>query len=341
MPLSIKAPFWTRPAVLGPSRTFTVALEPASKETPVFSLRGDTEVIPVSISDRRSPGPGFIAYTCAAPACRSGGVYDLEVHLDGSGSIMPRAVAVPPEDVSDLTVLHCGDMHLLQPTPDNTLEDRSGLITSLVARINTLTPDLVVCTGDLISRYGPHKRPLSHEQIRWQIRRVQKLISCIEVPLFVTLGNHDAAFKATREDWYSAMGGGWKGGTDDYSVDWGRYHLCMMDCFAHYDPENNPLERSFTAGQLKWLRRDLITAGESRPRLLFAHYDYRLQLPFLFKGLGIDLFFYGHSKGLYPDVLAEHGIWDGHLASTMAYDLIRLTPDGIDSQKVSWIDLIP
>jgi hypothetical protein len=219
------------------------------------------------------------------------------------------------------------------------MEDRSALVAALVARINALRPDLVVCTGDLISRYDAHKRALPAAQIRWQIRRVVGLLSRIEVPFFVTVGNHDAAFEATRGDWYAAMGGGWNGGTDEFSLDWGRYHLAMLDCFAHYDLQNVPLVSSFTAQQLQWLRQDLSAASESRLRLVFAHYDYHKQLPPLLGELCVDLLFYGHAKGLYPQDLAANGVWDGHLADTTAYNLVRLTPGGVVSEKVSWASL--
>lgn len=46
-----------------------------------------------------------------------------------------------------------------------------------------------------------------------------------------------------------------------------------------------------------------------------------------------------YDKGLYPETLAEHGIWDGHLADTEAYRLVRLAPSGILSEKASWASL--
>jgi predicted MPP superfamily phosphohydrolase len=282
--------------------------------------------------------PGVVACTCAAPGSRPGHLYDLDVRLDGTGAQMPHAVAVRPENAEHLTLLHCTDLHLLQPA-SGAMQDRSALIAALVTRINALRPDLVVCTGDLITRYDAQQRALPAEQIRWQIRRIKELLSQIESPLYVTLGNHDAAFAATRRDWYAAMGGGWNGHTDDFSMDWGPYHLAMLDCFAHYDPQNVLIHNSFTAEQLEWLRRDLLAASESRLRLVFAHYDYRAQLPELFRELRIDLLFYGHAKGLYPETLAEHGIWDGHLADTEAYRLVRLAPSGILSEKASWASL--
>ncbi len=343
--LSIKAPYWTRPALLDANRTFQLILEPRPAATPSIVLKGNGDAIPVQPADPVILGPGIVEYTCTALGGIPGQTYDLEVQLDGTSAKMPHAISVKPQDVKTLTLLHCSDLHLLQPTPDNalharsTLRARGALIAALVSRINALRPDLVVCTGDLITRYDAQQRALPAERIRWQIRRVKGLLARIEAPLYVTVGNHDAAFAATRGDWYAAMGGGWNGHTDEFSVDWGPYHLAMMDCFAHYDPQNVQVRSSFTAEQLQWLRQDLLAASQSQLRLVFAHYDYHEQLPVLFRELHIDLLFYGHAKGLYPQALAENGIWDGHLADTKAYHLVRLTPSGVTSERASWASL--
>jgi len=284
--------------------------------------------------------PGLVRYTCSAAAgLEPGALYALEVRCGGARVTMPRTASMLPEDTSTLALLHCTDLHLLVPVAGVGMVDRSALFAALVDRINALRPDLVVCTGDVISRYDTDKRALPLSTIRWQIRRAVELLAPLEVPLYVTLGNHDAAFETTRGDWYAAMGGGWNGRTDEYSLDWGRAHLAMLDCFAHYDRQNVPLRSSFTEGQLAWLRADLAAAPAGHLRLVFAHYDYHKQLPPLFPELGIDALFYGHAKGMYPEQLAAHGIWDGHLADTMAYNLVRLTAAGIASERVSWDSL--
>jgi hypothetical protein len=110
----------------------------------------------------------------------------------------------------------------------------------------------------------------------------------------------------------------------------------MMDCFAHYNRQNAPLRSSFTEGQLEWLRADLAATSARQWRLVFAHYDYHKQLPPLLPELRVDALFYGHAKGMYPEALAAHGIWDGHLDDIMAYNLVRLMAEGITSEKVSW-----
>lgn len=340
MSLRIMAPYWTRPALLDSSRTFQVTLRSLASTAPTIALTSVSEAIPVCVEGAAPLPHNVVTFACTALGGKPGQMYDLRVHVGSQSATMPNAVSVLPQDTTTLSVLHCSDLHLLKPTPDSTLEDRCVLIAALVAHINLLDPDLVVCTGDLVSRYDPDKRALSSEQIRWQIRRVKEILLGIRVPLFVTLGNHDAAFEATRPDWYTAMGGGWKGYTDDYSLDWGPYHLVMMDCFTHYDPQNIPLESSFTAEQIQWLRQDLLAASASQLRLVFAHYDYHEHLPRIMEEGSLDLLFYGHAKGLYPQVLAENTVWDGHLADTQAYNLVHLTPRGIVSERVPWTNLV-
>jgi len=252
---------------------------------------------------------------------------------------MPHAVAAPAEGQGRLTVLHCSDLHLLKPTPEGTLEDRSAAIGALVSRTNLLCPDLVVCTGDLIQRYDVEGNALSTVQMRWQIRRVRRLMAGIKVPLYITTGNHDVAFEHVRPYWYERMGGGWDGDTDDVSLDWEGYRLVLMDCFGHYDAQNRLLESSFTEGQLQWLQQDLLAASGSRARLVFAHYDYRQQLPPLMRALKIDALFYGHSHALYPEALRESGVWDGHLDASQAFHLVELTAAGMRCETTTWAEL--
>jgi hypothetical protein len=252
---------------------------------------------------------------------------------------MPRAAAVPAEGQDRLTILHCSDLHLLKPTPEGVLVDRSVLIEALVSRANHLSPDLVVCTGDLIQRYDGEKKALPQNCMRWQIQQIRLLMSAVRVPLYITVGNHDVAFEPVRPYWYEAVGGGWKKGTDDASLDWDGHHLVLLDCFGHYDAQNHLLENSFTDRQLHWLQQDLLAASGCRSRLVFAHYDYRKQLPSLLSPLRIDALFYGHAEALYPEAFRESGAWDGHLDASQVFQLVQVTAQGISAQSTSWAEL--
>jgi hypothetical protein len=281
----------------------------------------------------------MVRCACTAQDPAAGQLYDLEVSVDGQQWRMPRAAVLPDETRDGLTILHCSDLHLLKPTPEGTLADRSEAIEALVGRANVLGPDLVVCTGDLIQRYDAEKNALSPACMRWQVRRIRRLMSAVEVPLYVTVGNHDVAFEHVRPYWYERIGGGWQEGTDDASLDWRGHHLVLLDCFGHYDAQNRLLRNSFTEGQLQWLRKDLYAASGSRTRVVFAHYDYRKQLPPLMESLHVDALFYGHAEALYPEVFRKSGAWDGHLDASHAFQLVHVTAQGIRAQSVSWDEL--
>jgi hypothetical protein len=325
--------------VLDGGRSFQLVLDPSPSEHPVVALAGYGTTIEVSVECAASPHAGIALYTCVARDGSPGALYDLEVQAGGANARMPHAVAIPHRQDVGLLLLHCTDLHLIKPTPEGTLADRSALIRALVARIDTLQPDLVVCTGDLIHRYDAQSRALPANCIRWQIGHISALLAEVTVPLFITTGNHDVAFDSTRADWYKAVGGGWHGRTDDHSLDWGRAHLVLMDGFAHYDADNVQQVCSFTPEQICWLEQDLSAVPKGRLRLVFAHYDYQQQLPPLFRPLRIDGLFYGHSRAMYPEVFERTGVWDGHLGDTDAYSLLRITAEGIAGEKVTWTEL--
>ena len=217
------------------------------------------------------------------------------------------------------------------------MEDRTAQVREMIRRFNARRPDVVLCTGDLISRYDEHKQPLPPEVIRWQIEWLRQYLPGLEAPLPTTIGNHDVAFAETRRHWCTAMGGGLGCAPDDWSIDWGVYHLAMPDCFAYYGENNVAMTTSFRPEQIAWLQRDLGSVSGDGVHLLFAHYDYQEQLPVILPSLGLDAFFYGHSQSLYPEVLQHYGIWDGHLAGKLAYRLVHLIGrDVIEQDCASW-----
>ena len=332
----IRRPFWTRPAPLRAGGVLPLALEAEATrgEAPEARLRRGKETWPLELGGQEAGGLGL--WEGRLPEDVPPGSYDLQVRIAGKRYTQRRAVVVLPERIEELTIAHCSDLHVLKPTPE-TLKDRSGHILALIERLNDLRPDLVVCTGDLISRYDPTKRPLPAKTIRWQIRWMAEHLGEIKAPLYVTTGNHDVAFRKTREDWYAAMGGAGDGRPDDASVDWGPFHLSLLDCFAYYDAQNAPLTSSFSPEQLAWLRADTAATDPDATRLLFAHYDYHRQLPALLPFLGLDAFFYGHSGPLYPEELERHAVWDGHLPAALACRVVHCVGKAVEvRESVPW-----
>ncbi len=337
-PSLVRQPLWTRPSLVEQGASFDVVLSHPCDDAPHLSLVRERTSIPVQADEHRSVANGRVSWRCGVDGGVPAGLYDLEMKVGNTECTVHGGVCVVTPDVNELTLIHCSDLHLLKPMPEG-MQDRTALVESLLSRIKELGPDLVVITGDLITRYDEAKRPLPASTIRWQIAWLREHLPGLDVPLYVTVGNHDVAFDATRPDWYAAMGGGRRGATDDFSLDWGCFHLTMMDCFAHYDDRNSVLATSFMPQQLDWLADDLRAAASSAKRLLFLHYDYHRQLPDLLDGLPVDMMFYGHSKGMYPEVLAQYGVWDGHLAGSDAYDWVHLRDGDIRSERVAWTSL--
>lgn len=337
---SIKEPRWTRPALVSGKGSFRVVAE-TTDEARFALIRGE-ESIPLKVVHVADEASGLAVRTCALPEEVKQGLYGLALMVGGECFLSPNAVYVETEPKEEGTFLHISDLHILKGGASDVLQDRSALIGRLVAWINARKPDFVVCTGDLISRYGARKAVLSDEVILWQAQRVQEALLSLEVPLFVVVGNHDRAFPSSRAAWQTYMGGTWNRDTDDYSFEYGPCYFAMLDGFAYYDEGNVGIASSFTVEQCAWLRAELLRAQGSRWRLLFIHYDYWRQLPELLEGLGVDMLFYGHSD--VPCIsgaeLARLGIRDGHLRSADAGRLVRVTSQGLWVETIPWAALL-
>ena len=337
---SVREPRWTRPALVPWRRPFRVVIETPLSANAGLVLSRDGEIAALEVRGKTVLTEGFVAYTCSIPDGLPEQLYDLVLMDDGDRHVSPNAVYALPGFRETFTFLHASDLHLLVGGSDGTLEDRSPRGRALVERINAIRPDFVVYTGDLISRYGAQKEALSPEVIHWQARRLQNIMLKLKVPLFITIGNHDVAFESSRAAWQTYMGRPWDRATDDYSFDYGPCHFAVLDCFAYYDADNRSIGKSLTSEQCLWLERDMRRAASSQRRFLFIHYDYQKQLPALFDTLRLDMLFYGHSGRRYSEELERHGISDGHLSSGDAYRLVHVTPAGISSEIVSWVELM-
>ena len=337
----IRSPRWTRPALVQGSQCVEVILEAPLDGQQALVLRRDQAAIPLSIVQRDQVGQGLQRVSCPIPEGAPPGMYDLLLQGDDDPPLSPNAVCVMEGDATSfpITILHTSDWHALAPGGNGELADNCDLIRALVGRINEISPDLAICTGDLISRYGVGKEILSPDVIRWQARRVQEIARGLRVPLFVIPGNHDTAFDASRSAWKTYMGGPWERPTEDFSVGYGGCHLAFLDGFAHYDADNALVARGYTPAQIAWLRWDMAQAAACCWRLLFVHYDYGRQLLPLLADLGVDMMFYGHSSDGFAQELAAHHVLNGHLCGHEVYRLVRISENRIASETVPWADL--
>lgn len=345
---AIREPRWTRPALLRREAPLRPDLAPwtgdplrvvLEGEVPVegVSLEGAAGVYPLIVVSRQFRD-GFTHVGCATRPLPEG-LYDLFVFRRGAARLIsPHAVASVAERDA-FTLAHISDLHLLKDVA-GALVDQTDRVAALVDRLNRLAPALVICTGDVVSRYGAEKEPLSAEAVEWQARRAQELLLGLRMPLFMVVGNHDQAFGYSRTAWHRYMGRPWDRPTDDYGLDFGGCHLAFVDGYARYDGANRLVERSMTMEQLLWLHQDMRQGREARWRLLFIHYDYGGELTPLLPELGADMLFYGHSDKPIPADLEALGIRNGHLLDREAYRLVRVSPKALRDKAVPWDKLM-
>ena len=331
VPLSgIHDPRWTKPALVLGGGVLHIVSDGTIRSDMTILLEGDGEAIPIEVEGTTSKG-GYLLRTCAVPEDIPDRLYDLTIIKGDRRCTSSNSVCVLSQFKDEFTFLHATDLHLIVGGGDGELIDRSDYARALVSRINGFRPDFVLYTGDLVSRYGAHQAILSPDLIRWQARRVQEIMLGLEVPVFVTIGNHDVAFESSRAAWRAYMGWPWCRPTDDYSFDYGDCHFTGLDCFVHYDGDTHQVQgRSFTPEQLIWLGRDLHAASSSRWRFLFFHYDYGSQLKTFFEGVEIHMALYGHSKKIGPDRIGTIDDRNANLSSKQ-YRLVRVERETISS----------
>ncbi len=336
----IRVPRWTQPALLTRGTALRVVIKTPLSPRATLYLTADEQMVRLSTPIQTAVRDGLTACESLIPTDTPPRLYDLVLDDNGRRYVSPNAVAVLGSPSPTCTFLHTSDLHLIAPGGEGAPQDQSARAMALVAHINALRPAFVVHTGDLISRYGPRKEPLSTQLIEWQARRAQEILLGLHVPLFVTVGNHDRAFPSSRRAWRTYMGTAWAGPRDDHSFDYGAYHFSLVDCFVHYGPGQLPGPRSLTPAQCAWLQEDLRRAADCRWRFVFVHYDYLRQLDALLAGLHVDMLLYGHAGRQDHPVLEREGVRDGHLATGNAYRLVAVTANDISSTLVSWAELL-
>ncbi len=326
--MTIFEPRWTRPALLLPGRTFRLGCDDAPDSPVEARLEKNGTRIGLSMG-RAGPAAGaaHIFLDCVVPELVREGFYDLRVRAGRREAVAPNSVCVVRRFRKPLTFIHTSDLHLVGRMPDGRVGDRSDTAKALVAEMNSVAPEFVINTGDIISRYGQDARDvLPADSVARQARWARKILLGLDVPMFVTPGNHDLAFEWSRASWMEHMGRPAGRETDDYSFDWGEYHFAALDASVEYDEQSLEAARTgFSDDQLQWLAGDMRRAAGSRLRFLFCHYDYRRQLDPLLRELRVNMVLYGHSKA----IGYEAAVMDGHLPGVRAYQLVTIDGDGI------------
>jgi predicted phosphodiesterase len=289
--------------------------------------RTELEILTVE----HAPDAGVAQYQVLVPNTAAEGLADLIIVQGGVCSINSRAVAVRACTAAGLRVVYTSDWHLLRMRDDGPPVDQSSMFFELVHHLNAMAPDVVIHTGDVITRYDEDKVvPLPEVEIRKQMDLARAIFDLLRVPVFVVPGNHDMASEMCRRIWWETVGRPWQRSTDDVSLVLGPCHFLLMDGFAHYDPTTHQITAcSLTPSQLTWLEK-AVAETEARWRVLALHYDYSRQILPRLQELGIDLFFYGHTNSSDLDFSEQSGVRNGHLPESLAYRLAEISADNLE-----------
>jgi hypothetical protein len=352
-----------------PGDTLTVIMRPI-QTLPAIVLRGDTLDIECAASSSTTGWTASLGYRqlnfslgilsaeyvtalsrwkikAAIPSDIPFELYDLTVTASGGiFDTTQNAVNVINAFDSNFYFVHVTDTH----TPTHLYYYESGADTDsselvdlreVIKDINLINPAFLVITGDLIN-----EGELEDFQYRRYFTRAQRVLGELEVPIYLTDGNHDVGgwddtpppAGESRRTWWRFFGWPYldnppsgESHTQDYSFDYGACHFVGMEAYINYDMWRSAIygSQSFTNEQLSWLSTDLAGASGSQLQILFYHYDFSSQLNLA--SLGVDLALYGHGhvdKGSltgWPLNIETKSCCDGN----RAYRLIRISSSTI------------
>ena len=269
-------------------------------------------------------------------------LYDLEVNANGGiHDISRNAVQVIPSRKSNYYFIHVTDLHM--PTrifyPDAGFDSDSLAVVDFRAvmdDINIVRPEFVLITGDILNE-GELEGFSGQYWYGW----VQRVFTEMEVPIYVTSGNHDIGgwnstpppAGSSRRNWWKYFGWNWLDNSDvnwpfhtqDYYFTYNNTLFIGMESYDNYENWRPAIygSSSYTAKQMLWLN-EVISLHPGYTKMLFHHYDFQSQLNL--STLGLDMSLWGHihsnngSISAYPYNLATRSTCDGN----RAYRVVRV-----------------
>jgi 3',5'-cyclic AMP phosphodiesterase CpdA len=332
----IQSPILNIPAIHIPGETLYITCDAPSTASgwQAFLLHG-SKTIPLSLT-----GSQFLAQppvwqlTTTVPPVPVYELYDLKVTASGGIEDVTRnAVQIIPTRKESFYFVHLTDLHL--PTqiyyPDAGYDTDSTSVNdfrAVIDDINLINPEFVLLTGDLINE-GELEGFNGLYYYGW----AQRLLEEIQVPCYVTSGNHDiGGWNSTppsqgsaRRNWWKYFGWSWLDSTDsnwfqhtqDYGFTYGDLHLIGMEAYDNYDNWRANIYggQSFIYSQIMWLN-DELALHPDKNKVFFYHYDFSDQINL--SSLGIDLALWGHihynsgSLSTYPYNLATRSVCSGN-----------------------------
>lgn len=345
----IQRPILNVPAIHIPGESMVVTcLAPQNTSGWTAFLRHDAKCIALPLQEaawHTSPNRWELSFSI--PNVPVYELYDLEVNASGNlHDITQNAVKIVPTRKESYYFAHISDLHLpnqlFYPNPGYDTDSTAvNDFRAVIDDLNLINPEFVLLTGDLVNE-GELENFAGQYWYGW----AQRLLELLEVPVYVTAGNHDvggwnstpAPQGSARRNWWRYFGWSWLYNTEpswpqhtqDYSFTYGNTAYIGLEAYDNYD---NWLAyiygtESFTAQQMAWLN-STVSQFPNHSKVLFHHYDFQEELNL--SALDIDIALWGHlhynSGSIYsqPYNLSTRSVCDGN----RSYRIIRVNGEQI------------
>jgi 3',5'-cyclic AMP phosphodiesterase CpdA len=139
---------------------------------------------------------------------------------------------------------------------DRTGAPRKGIFEKAIDRLNWLQPEFVVCVGDLVQGYADSAGPA-----RQQWEELRGMIGRLEMPFFLTPGNHDLGNRLMGKLWQQQFGRRF-------------YHFVYKEVLfllLNTEDATGGTERYFSQDQLDYVRKVLEKESEVRWTFVLMH----------------------------------------------------------------------
>lgn len=345
----IQRPIQNVPEIVVPGESFSITcLAPAGNSTWIAKLLHGNKVVPLQITAvQYLSNPARYELIALVPNLPVFELYDLMILTDGGMEDITRnAVQVLPSRKTEYYFVHITDTHMPGRTyyPDQGyLVDSTSVedFRAVVQDINLIRPEFVLFTGDVVNE-GELEAFGGLYSYGW----AQNAISELEVPVFITNGNHDvggwnstpAPQGSARRNWWRYFGWPWLNNssstwsthTQDYYFRYGQQLYIGLESYINYDNWRSYIYggESFIYSQLTWLN-SVLNLYPDLNKVLFYHYDFSHQLDLA--DLGVDMGLWGHihrnsgSVDLYPYNLGTDSVCD----AARAYRVVRVSNNQI------------
>ncbi len=204
----------------------------------------------------------------------------------------------------------------------------------ILENMHILNPEFIIITGDLVNR--------GDQEIGYEI--FQNILRELEVPVFITTGNHDAGEWCgkgwARDNWRKYFGLWYNDPespenqgyyTEDYYFKYGNWLYILMDAYINYGNFQTQYydSESLTNEQTNWLS-NLISEYPDLNKMLFYHYDFDYSIDGYFGQKNLKYGFYGHTHSSNTYEYSDHVIYNtGAVVRDSVFRILKVNSNEI------------